>query len=214
MLIKKLLRLIGKKNWMLKLQGNLPREVTLACSGGLDSVAILHFLSNNHKVNLVFVDHQNDISEQEEDVVTKLSSLYNCNLTRYNIDNSPIPETSKEEYWRLRRYEIFHSLNTEVIICHHLNDCVETWIWSSLHGEGKVIPYRNKNVIRPFRLNNKAEFLRIVNKNKLEYYDDLTNKDPNFCIRNYIRYNLMPSCLKVNPGLFTTIRNKILKEVI
>ena len=42
---------------MLKVLGKLPRDVTVAVSGGPDSMAILDFLSNNHNVTAAYFDH-------------------------------------------------------------------------------------------------------------------------------------------------------------
>ena len=42
---------------MLKVLGKLPRDLTVAVSGGPDSMAILDFLSNNHNVTAAYFDH-------------------------------------------------------------------------------------------------------------------------------------------------------------
>jgi hypothetical protein len=38
-----------------------------------------------------------------------------------------------------------------------INDVAEWWIFSSLHGESKLIPFQNKNVVRPFLLNSRKQ---------------------------------------------------------
>ena len=38
---------------MIKLQGKLPRQLWLACSGGVDSMAALDFLGRNHQINVL-----------------------------------------------------------------------------------------------------------------------------------------------------------------
>jgi len=38
---------------MIKLQGKLPRQIWLACSGGVDSMAALDFLCRNHDVHVI-----------------------------------------------------------------------------------------------------------------------------------------------------------------
>jgi tRNA(Ile)-lysidine synthase TilS/MesJ len=55
-----------------------------------------------------------------------------------------------EEHWRDERYKFFRSFDEPVITGHNLDDVIEWFLFSSLHGQGKVIPYRNKNVFRPF----------------------------------------------------------------
>ena len=44
---------------MLKGLGKLPRDLTVAVSGGPDSMAILDFLSNNDNVTAAYFDHGN-----------------------------------------------------------------------------------------------------------------------------------------------------------
>jgi len=39
---------------MIVIQGKLEREVYIACSGGVDSMAVTDLLMKNHKVNLLF----------------------------------------------------------------------------------------------------------------------------------------------------------------
>lgn len=197
---------------MITVQGKISRKTTLAFSGGSDSSVVLDFLSRNHEVTLLWIDYDNETSRQEEGCVEIASKTYNCPLIKKKVIEDRLKGFSDEEYWREKRYEIFHEYDSEIITAHHLNDCVETWIWSSLNGMGKLIPYRNKNVIRPFLLNNKTEFVKWRNKHDIAYFDDETNLNPNFAVRNYIRHELVDRCKKVNPGLFTMVRNKVLKE--
>jgi tRNA(Ile)-lysidine synthase len=91
-----------------------------------------------------------------------------------------------------------------------LDDCTETWIWSSLNGFGKVIPYRNMNVIRPFRMNRKYEFVDWCERKSIEWIEDKSNSDTKY-MRNFIRHELMPKALVVNPGLYKVVA-KVVKE--
>ena len=49
---------------MLRVLGKLPRELVVAVSGGPDSMAILDFLSNNHKVTAFYFDHRTEFGEE------------------------------------------------------------------------------------------------------------------------------------------------------
>ena len=199
---------------MIHIQGTIPREVYLAFSGGVDSTAALNFLHRNHRVTLVHVNHGNDIAQFEEREAQRAANEYGLDLIIYR-GNSDVPRgVSREEHWRNQRYEFFHSLNKPVITCHHLDDCVETWIWNMCNGRAKTIPYSNRNVIRPFRLNRKSEFMNWAIKRSLTWFEDPTNNSADFAVRNRIRNEMMSSVLKVNPGIHTTIRNMLLKENI
>lgn len=197
---------------MIKLQGKLDREVWLACSGGIDSMAAADFLSRNHKVNLMFFDHGTQTSFDAMNFLKDYCSKNkNMNLSIGELTRDKLQSESWEEYWRHQRYEWFHLFDHPIITCHHLDDCVETWIWSSMHGQGKIIPYRNKNVIRPFRLNKKTDLINWSIAKKVPHSEDKSNYDTKY-MRNYIRSELVERCLVVNPGLHKVIAKKVIQD--
>ena len=178
-------------------------------------MAVVDFLMRNHSVSILFFDHGTETSRDAREF---LESRYapsiqyaGMSLQIGNITRIKNKSESWEEYWREQRYEWFHSFDEPVITCHHLDDCIETWIWSSLHGEGKIIPYRNQNVVRPFRENRKAEFVNWCRRNSVPWIDDTSNEDTKF-MRNFIRKELVEKCLVVNPGLHKVIRKKALVD--
>lgn len=212
---------------MIKLLGDIPRKVSIAYSGGIDSVAVTHFLSRNHEVELLYFDHHtmdafNNFTEEQvenykkyndhmESYIEYFSNKNNIKFSIGRTKRAKFKGESLEEYWRNIRYEWFHSMEDKFIVTgHHLNDCVETWLFTSMHGNPRTIPYKNKNVYRPFLLSKKSEFERIIDKNNLSYYNDPSNDDINR-MRNYIRKEIVPHAMKVNPGIFTTVKNKIVE---
>lgn len=197
---------------MINLSCKLPEHVYVACSGGVDSMAAVHFLRRKHKVTAVFFHHGDKLGEREYFFLkNNQDSLGYEMITCVNKDIEVPANTSQEEHWRNCRYTFFKSLNIPIITCHHLDDCVETWIWSSLHGEGKIIPFRNGNVIRPFRATRKQAFIDWATKHNVPWIEDESNKDTRF-MRNFIRHELMPKALVVNPGLHKVIKKKIESE--
>ena len=201
---------------MIHLQGRLPRKVYVACSGGVDSMAALDFLRRNHEVEVLHFNH----GYGNSDVAAEFVEDY-CNLngipchTGYieSIEAKP-DRMSVEQWWREQRYRFLDAglfgTNT-VVTCHHLDDCVETWVWSSLNGTGKIIPYRRGNVVRPFRLTRKRDFEYWCSFNQVPYIEDDTNQDLRYT-RNYIRHELMPHVLRVNPGIHKTISKKVTQD--
>ena len=193
---------------MITLQGKLPNKLYVAVSGGVDSIAALHFLSRKHDVTAVYINHNEGNSDAAESVVRKLCKNLRCNLIVKPITNERPKRSSLEEFWRNERYRVFHDIGNVLVTAHTLDDCVETWVWSSLHGEGKIIPYSNRNVLRPFRLTDKSQFVKWAKKHDLSWVEDSSNSDLTLT-RNYIRNVMMPSILKVNPGIATTIKKKV-----
>jgi tRNA(Ile)-lysidine synthase len=97
-----------------------------------------------------------------------------------------------------------------VVTAHHLDDAVETWVFTSLHGESRLIPYSRGNVIRPFLLTPKSELVSWCERRGLAWSEDPSNTDTAY-MRNLIRHKILPEALKVNPGLRTVVRKKYLK---
>ena len=190
----------------------LPINIFLAFSGGVDSVACLEFLSKKHNVTLVYINHRDPIAEEEEAVVDLIADKYNLPVIKFR--SKVVATKNKEHIWRGERYAAFHDIDGPVITCHHLDDCVETWVWKSLTGVPSIIPYKHKNVIRPFRTTRKYDFESLVMRKGLFHFQDQTNYDKGYATRNYIRNVMMPHVLRVNPGIHTTIRKKILQEVV
>jgi tRNA(Ile)-lysidine synthase len=198
---------------MIKVQGKLPRQIFVACSGGVDSMAAVDFLKNNHDVTLCYFDHGTAHSRQAQKFIAQYCTENNLPIIMGTIGYAQKkPGQSTEEFWRKERYKFLHGINAEVITVHHLDDCAETWVWSSMHGTGKIIPYRNRNVIRPFRLTRKRELQLWANLNTVPWIEDDTNTDTCFT-RNYIRHKMMPHVLKVNPGIHKTISKKVAQDV-
>jgi len=188
----------------------LPVNIFLAFSGGVDSVACLDYLNSKHNVTLVYINHRDPTSEEEEAIVDHVADNYNLKTIKFR--SKAVAVSNKEHVWREERYKAFHNIDGPVITCHHLDDCVETWVWKSLTGTPSIIPYRNRNVIRPFRTTRKHDFESWVCRKGLLHFQDPSNYDKSYATRNYIRNVMMPHVLRVNPGIHNTIRKIILKE--
>ena len=197
---------------MIKIQNKLSREVYVACSGGVDSMAVVDFLKRNHDVTVCYFDHGTAHSFYAREFVAQYCTDNNLPMIMGTVGYAQAkPGQSKEEFWRNERYKFLHEINAEIITAHHLDDCVETWVWSSMHGTGKIIPYRNKNVIRPFRFTRKRDFELWANLKNVPYVEDDSNTDTCYT-RNYIRHEMMPHVLKVNPGIHKVIAKKVKED--
>lgn len=194
---------------MIKLSIKLPHSVYVAFSGGIDSVAAVKFLMRKHKVSLMFFHHGNDFADQELVFVQNFAAQYGLPLEIGYTTREKAKSESWESYWRDQRYAWFSEKNHDIITCHHLDDCIETWIFTSLHGYGRTIHSRNGNVIRPFLQTKKKDLVRGISDR--EYIKDPSNSDTKF-MRNFIRLEIVERALTVNPGLHKTILKKLRKE--
>lgn len=194
---------------MLKLLSKIPKDVYLACSGGMDSMVVLDFLSRTRNVVPVYFNHGTEHGTEAEAFLQKECGWRDLDLIIFRIETERPKQLSKEEHWRNERYKAFQSLDRQIITAHHLNDVMEWWIFTSLHGEPKTIPYQNGNVIRPFLISSKKEIQDWAERKEVKYIEDPSNQDTSY-MRNLIRCNILPEALKVNPGLEKVIRKKIL----
>jgi tRNA(Ile)-lysidine synthase len=197
---------------MLKLLVPLPKQVTVACSGGVDSMAVVDFLKRRHEVTIAYFHHGTSTGEEAFNFVAKYCTDNKLPMTFKCIPIEERPkDESQEEYWRKKRYQFLEELGP-VITCHHLDDCVETYIWSCLHGNPKVIPLTRKNVLRPFLTTRKQEFISWCERHDVSWIEDTSNKDTKYT-RNYIRNEMMPHALHVNPGLHTLVKKIVEKQL-
>ena len=198
---------------MIRIIGKIPKKVTIACSGGIDSMVVAHFLrQSRRKVNLAYFNHDTAHSRKAEDFVKHYADQNNLNLEVGRVEGTK-GKRSMEEFWRDERYSFFNSIKSNFIItCHHLDDCVETWLMSSFHGQGKLIPYkRGENIFRPFLMTSKKTIKDYAERKGVEYIEDPSNQNTNF-MRNHVRKKVVPEVLVVNPGIRTTIRKKLIEN--
>jgi tRNA(Ile)-lysidine synthase len=196
---------------MIDILGKLPRELVVAVSGGPDSMAILDFLSNNHDVTAAYFDHGTPFGEECKHFVRKYCESADIPFVLgLNLNKKP-EKKSTEEHWRDERHKFFHSFSEKVITGHNLDDVMEWYLFSSIHGKGKIIPHSNKNVIRPFILTPKRELSDWCNRKSVPFLLDPANEDKKF-MRSIIRHDLMPNAKLVNPGIEKTVKKLIEKS--
>ena len=198
---------------MIRIIGKIPQRVTIACSGGVDSMAIVNFLLEGKRtIHLAYFNHDTNHSKEAEKFIKKYAAKNKLILTIGRVKGHR-GKLSLEEFWRNERYKFLESLKSQSIItCHHLDDAVETWLFSSFHGTPKLIPYkRGRNIYRPFLMTEKKEIIKYANGRGLEWIEDPSNRMTKNIMRNQIRHNIMPHVLKVNPGIRTVIRKKMLE---
>ena len=198
---------------MIRIVGKIPKNVTIACSGGIDSMVVAHFLQQSkRKVNLAYFNHDTAYSRNAEDFVTEYTEKNKIKLFKGGVTGTK-GKMSLEEFWRDERYTFLESLPSNFIItCHHLDDCVETWLMSSFHGQGKLIPYkRNENIYRPFLMTSKKTIKDYATRKDVNWIEDPSNQMTNF-MRNHVRKKVIPEVLVVNPGIRTTIRKKLIEN--
>jgi len=198
---------------MIKLLGNVPNKIAIAVSGGPDSMAALDFLSRGQrKILVLHFNHGTSHAKDAERCVYEYCVSKDIPCVVGNISRDKYKSESQEEYWRNERYSFFSNYyDFKIITCHHLDDAVETWIFTSLHGNSMLIPYKRDNFIRPFLSTRKDDFVEWCHNKDVPFVIDPSNSDETY-MRNFIRYTLLPNALTVNPGLHKVVKKKVLKQ--
>jgi len=199
---------------MIKVQGTIPQEVGVAVSGGVDSMAALDFLRRRHKVRVYHVNHGTAYGNEAMSLVVDYCHKHQLPYDIHFLQSQKPKNKSWEEYWRDERYAFFKSQEQQIVMSHHLDDCVEQWAFTACNGEHpRPIPYRHSNVIRPFRLNRKEELVKWATQHDVPWLEDPSNSDPNTKFtRTFIRLFLVPNMLKVNPGLHKVVKKSMLTQ--
>lgn len=201
---------------MFKLLVPIPRKIYIAVSGGIDSMVALDFcLLMKKDVIVLHFNHATKFGEVAEDFVISYCKNKNIPYITQRLSGNPsFVGKSKEDVWRKERYRFFKEVTTakdSILMAHHLNDAVETWIFTTLNGNPFLIPPTRDNFIRPFLLSEKEKIILWAENKKVPFIDDPSNKDTAY-MRNLIRYKIMPEALKVNPGLPKVIKKKYLSN--
>lgn len=197
-------------------------KVVIGISGGPDSVALGHILSNlqqKYKLTL-HLAHLNHLlreeAKQEAAFVQELAETLNLPVTIEEIDVAR--DTSKnfslEQKARKVRYEFLIRVAkgisaTKIALAHHLDDNLETimmWLIRGCGAEGfggippvrKIAPHLC--VIRPLINITKQEIEDYLKLHNLSFKIDSSNLEKDY-LRNKIRLKLLPKLAEYNPNI-------------
>jgi tRNA(Ile)-lysidine synthase len=186
----------------------------VALSGGVDSIAVAHHLHQAGKLRAaLWFNHGDSASGHEYSIVHQF-----CRSNRLSLfigDPTVVsvkPSTSRERHWSDLRNAWFKTFNGAVVTGHNLDDVVEYYLMTSFQGEGHYTNYRNGNVVRPYLTTAKSDLLEYAIEHNLEWWEDPTNKDVEFTYRNRIRHVILPEVLKINPGIYSTVRRRVIER--
>ena len=195
---------------MIRSAVKIPINVAIAVSGGPDSMAVLDFIRRGRKkVTALHFNHNTSSSLCAEEIVSTYCSKYDVELKLGKLQSEPEPGESLENFWRVERYKFFNSAtNLPIITCHHLDDAVENWIFTSFHGNPMMIPLKRDQFLRPFLLTTKDSLLEWCDRKDVPYIHDPSNNDISF-MRNFIRHEIISRVKFVNPGINKVIKKKI-----
>lgn len=199
-----------KQNNMIK-SGEI---IGVACSGGRDSICLLHFLNSikaelDCEVVAVNVDHGiRTTSALDTEFVMQFCKDNHIRAYKFKAEALKVAKEEKltiEQAARKVRYGIFETvikkgLVDKIALAHHLNDQAETVLLNIVRGAGLngakgMEPTRDGIYIRPLLTTPREEIMAYLDENGLEFVEDETNKDNSYS-RNYIRNVVLPDLRK------------------
>lgn len=199
-----------KQNNMIK-SGEI---IGVACSGGRDSICLLHFLNSiknelDCEVVAVNVDHGiRATSALDTEFVMQFCKDNHIRAYKFKAEALKVAKEEKltlEQAARKVRYGIFEmvikkGLVDKIALAHHLNDQAETVLLNIVRGAGLngargMEPIRDGIYIRPLLTTPREEIMSYLDENSLEFVEDETNKDNSYS-RNYIRNVVLPDLRK------------------
>lgn len=203
--MEKVRNLIEKKKLI-----NKGETIAVACSGGQDSMALLHYLNSikdelGCKVVAVNVDHSiRETSENDSGFVINYCNKNDIKVYSFKVDAEKFSKEHKltlEQGARECRFRVFKSLVTKKIankiaLAHHKQDQAETILLNIFRGTGIAgasgMDYTRDGIyIRPLLTVTKAEIGAYISSNDIPFVEDETNMDSDYN-RNYIRNKIMP----------------------
>lgn len=201
---------------MIKLLTALPRQVSVAVSGGADSMAALDFICRGgREVRVLHFDHGTPHGTVARDFLEAHCKTHGLNLVVSGLRRERVAGESLEEFWRAERIRFFkeQSCHGPIVTAHHLDDAVEWWIFTSLHGAPRVMPIENRDtgVMRPFLATEKSELIDWCTRKGIPFVQDPSNDSRDY-MRNRIRHDIVPHALGINPGLKKVVRKKLIQH--
>lgn len=214
MIEKKVLEAIKDYNML-----NLSRKITVALSGGADSVCLLHVLNSlKDKLGIqLSAAHLNHLIRGEEalrdenfakEFCEKLGVQLFCeqiDVPRYAAENTISTELAAREI----RYGFLNRVSDGLIAtAHNSGDNLETVLFNltrgtALKGLTGIPPVRD-NIIRPLIYCSRQEIEDYCNSNGLSFVTDSTNLSDDYT-RNKIRHNIIPLLKELNCSVETAV---------
>ncbi|WP_158541006.1 tRNA lysidine(34) synthetase TilS [Sporosarcina sp. BI001-red] len=193
-------------------------RVLVACSGGVDSVALLHYLSEQRnrleiEIGAIHVDHclRGEESATDGKVVQKLCERL---FVPFYGTTLRVPELLEahggnlQEVCRTGRYSLFEETMqsekfTVLAVAHHAEDQLETILMQLAKGQrSQGMPVSRRfgegQLVRPFLSLIKTDLYEYAELHKLPFREDPSNKKDDYT-RNRYRNHIVPVLLDENP---------------
>jgi tRNA(Ile)-lysidine synthase len=184
------------------------KTVSVALSGGVDSVVLLHLLKDRPGVRAIHVHHGlSPNADAWAGFCRKLCKAWGIRLTVRKVKVARGGE-GLEAAARAARYAAFRKEKAEVIaLAHHLDDQAETVLMNVLRGAGlrgasgmrPLARFGDQQLARPLLEVSRKEIVAYAHRHRLDWVEDESNADESLT-RNFVRRRLGPLIESRFPG--------------
>ncbi len=198
-------------------------KVVVGVSGGADSIALLHILSELKELNLeITAAHLNhgiraDEAQRDSEFVEQAAADLGIRFEHKKVDTLAYKEEKRlslEDAARELRYEFFDEVReklgaSKVATAHTKDDQAETVLMRLLRGSGLrglsgIPPVSRGYLIRPLLFCSRSEIEEYLKSKGVGWVEDSTNASLEF-LRNRVRRELIPVLTEYNPQLTDTL---------
>ena len=176
------------------------KAITVALSGGIDSVSLLHFLRSKGPVSAIHVHH--GLSPNADAWAAFCRRLCRRLGVPLTIKKVKVVKHGRglEAAAREARYGAFAKTGADCIaLAHNLDDQAETVLMNLLRGAGRrgargMLPktrLKGKTFVRPFLDVPRAAIRAYAQEHQLEWIEDESNADESLT-RNFVRRRVAP----------------------
>lgn len=199
----------------------LEEPILVGCSGGPDSLCLLHLLyKQNKKIICTHFNHRwTPLSGKAVTIVEKICKELKIPFV---LGNAQKAGRNSETEAREERYAFFIQIAKEykvktIVTAHHLDDQIETFFLrvlrgTGLNGLGCIQPIRELengiNLVRPLLNIEKSKLIEYCQSQNLFFYEDPTNKELDIK-RNQLRMQVLPLIERIQPNYKKQVDNLI-----
>lgn len=181
-----------------------PEETYLvAVSGGRDSMALLHWLiaSGCRKLIVCHLDHGlRETSAAEAEFVVAHAHVLSLPAYVARVEVAPREEAARDARYRFFASIAKHHDCAHVVLAHHADDQVETFLFNLLRGGPSAMQPRSERVVdgvkltlfRPLLAVWREEIDAYIAQHCVAFCEDESNADPRFT-RNRLRHESIPA---------------------
>lgn len=194
------------------------KKLFLACSGGVDSMVLLHLFSSlKFDLNVIHVNYnlRGEASVKDAELVKSVCNQFQIPCTIRSVDLKKVLEKggNLQDEARKVRYSWFNEIlakdsNHRIALAHHSDDQIETFFMNLARKSGILglacMKLEHNGIVRPLLDFSKAEIYTYAKNNSLQWREDQSNQS-NAYTRNRLRNEFIPFLQKEIPTLNSSV---------